>query len=222
MLTSLFHAGTFSLTNVLLTMGVSLICGIVIAFLYKKTNIPTGKFAIVLAVLPLLIAGVILIVNGNLGASVAVLGAFGLVRFRSATGTASEIGYVFYAMAVGLAAGMGFLSLAAMLTAVVGVAIVLLEALGFAEPVARDRLLKITIPEHLNYHGLFDELFQNYTRYTHLETVRTTGMGTLYELQYRLRLKSPEKEKAFIDDLRCLNGNLDVCLGFPAQQANVL
>lgn len=172
--------------------------------------------------MPVLVAGIIMIINGNLGASVAVLGAFGLVRFRSAVGTAAEIGFLFFAMAIGLASGMGFLTLALLLTAVVGATIIVLELLGFANPLVQDRVLKITIPEHLNYQGLFDDLFRSYTRYTHLETVRTTGMGTLYELQYRLRLKSADKEKAFIDDLRCRNGNLDVCFAIPDGNGRVL
>ncbi|MBQ4417033.1 MAG: DUF4956 domain-containing protein [Butyrivibrio sp.] len=218
MFTSIFHAGTFSVINITLTFAVSLVCGLLIAIIYKRCNVATGKYAIVLAIVPTIVAAIILIINGNLGASVAVLGAFGLVRFRSATGTAAEIGYLFYAMAAGLSAGMGFLTLTLVLTVVVGIAITALEFLGFAQPVVQDRVLKITIPEHLNYHGLFDELFKSYTRYTHLETVRTTGMGTLYELQYRLRLKSPDKEKEFIDDLRCLNGNLDVCFAIPGTQ----
>ena len=201
--------------NIALTFGVALLCGVVVAVVYKKCNVTTGKYAVILAVIPVLVAGVILIINGNLGASVAVLGAFGLVRFRSAQGTAAEIGFMFFAMAVGLAAGMGFLTLALALTVVVGSAIVVLEKIGFAEPVVQDRMLKITIPEHLNYQGMFDDLFKVYTRYAHLETVRTSGMGTLYELQYRLRLKSPEKEKAFLDDLRCRNGNLDVRFALP-------
>lgn len=222
MFTSIFHAGTFSAVNIALTFGVSLLCGLIVATVYKKSNITTGKFAVILAITPMLVAGVILIINGNLGASVAVLGAFGLVRFRSAQGSAAEIGFMFYAMAAGLAAGMGFLTLALALTAAVAISIVVLELLGFAEPVVQDRVLKITIPEHLNYQGLFDDLFKVYTRYTHLETVRTTGMGTLYELQYRLRLKSPDKEKAFIDDLRCRNGNLDVCFAMPAGRQGML
>lgn len=185
------------------------------ASVYKRCNVTTGKFATILAITPIMVSAIILIINGNLGASVAVLGAFGLVRFRSAQGNAAEIGFMFYAMSAGLAAGMGFLTLTLALTAVVAVTITVLEMLGFAEPIVQDRMLKITIPEHLNYQGLFDDLFKSYTRYTHLETVRTTGMETLYELQYRLRLKSADKEKAFIDDLRCRNGNLDVCFAIP-------
>ena len=213
LLESVFHVETFSLVYVAMALGTGLLLGIIIALVYKVCNIPTGKFAVILAVLPMLVTAVIMIVNGSLGASVAVLGAFGLVRFRSAAGGASEIGYIFFAMAAGLAAGMGYLTLAVIVTTLVALTLLVLEKIGFAEPIVADKTLKITIPESLNYTGLFDDLFKNYTKYTHLECVRTTGMGTLYELHYRLRLKDPAAEKAFIDDLRCRNGNLDVLLG---------
>ena len=138
-----------------------------------------GSFVVVLAVIPLLVASVILIVNGNLGTSVAVLGAFGLVRFRSAPGTAREIGFLFYAMAVGLAVGMGFLSLGAIITLVVGGAIFILERARFGKRDSTERMLRITIPEDLNYTGIFDDLFQTYTKYSTLERVKTTNMGTI-------------------------------------------
>ena len=223
MFTSIFHAGSFSVLSIVMTFAVSLLCGLSIAMIYRKCNVTTGKFSVILAILPTIVAGIILIINGNLGASVAVLGAFGLVRFRSATGTAAEIGFLFFALSSGLAAGMGFLTLGLVFTLIVGVVILALEWLGFADPIVDDRILKITIPEHLNYQGLFDELFKTYTRFAKLETVRTTGMGTLYELSYRLRLKTKEREKEFIDNLRCLNGNLEVCFALPdSGQKNVL
>lgn len=222
LLESVFHIETFNLTSVAMALGTALILGLIIAVVYKTCNVPTGKFAVILAVLPLLVTSVIMIVNGSLGASVAVLGAFGLVRFRSAAGGSAEIGYIFFAMAAGLAAGMGYLTLAVMVTLIVALMLLILEKAGFAEPTVTDKMLKITIPESLNYTGLFDDLFKNYTKYTHLESVRTTGMGTLYELSYRLRLKDPKKEKAFIDDLRCRNGNLDVLLGQVQTIANQL
>lgn len=221
-LESVFHIETFNLASVAMAMGTGLLLGIIIALVYKACNIPTGKFAVILAVLPMLVTAVIMIVNGSLGASVAVLGAFGLVRFRSAAGGSAEIGYIFFAMAAGLAAGMGYLTLAILVTCLVALTLIILEKIGFAEPIVADRTLKITIPESLNYTGLFDDLFKLYTKYTHLECVRTTGMGTLYELSYRLRLKDPKKEKAFIDDLRCRNGNLDVLLGQAQTVANQL
>ncbi|MEG2192718.1 MAG: DUF4956 domain-containing protein [Oscillospiraceae bacterium] len=222
MLKSIFHVGTFPLVEGGAAMATALILGILIAVLYKISNNHIGSFVIILAILPLLVQSVIMTVNGNLGASVAVLGAFGLVRFRSAPGTAREIGFIFFAMAVGLAAGMGFLSLAVLITLVTGFAILILEKVNFGTSVSKERQLKITIPEDLNYTGLFDDLFLSYAKYARLERVKTTNMGTMYELSYHMELKEIEKEKEFIDELRCRNGNLSICLGIVQRDKNEL
>ena len=222
MLNSIFHAGTFSIEAVLTAMAAALILGLVIAIIYKQSGIHIGSFAVVLAVLPLLVSAVILIVNGNLGTSVAVLGAFGLIRFRSAPGTAREIGFIFFAMAVGLASGMGFITLAVLITMTAGIFILILEKLQFGKPVSRERELRITIPEDLNYMGVFDDLFQTYTKFYHLERVKTTNMGTMYELSYRVELRNMAKEKEFIDELRCRNGNLSIIYGLVPREKNEL
>lgn len=222
MLNSIFHAGTFSIEAVLTAMAAALILGLVIAIIYKQSGIHIGSFAVVLAVLPLLVSAVILIVNGNLGTSVAVLGAFGLIRFRSAPGTAREIGFIFFAMAVGLASGMGFITLAVLITITAGIVIFILEKIQFGNPVSRERELRITIPEDLNYMGVFDDLFQTYTKFSHLERVKTTNMGTMYELSYRVELRNMAKEKEFIDELRCRNGNLSIIYGLVPREKNEL
>ena len=223
MLTSIFHAGSFSAPDVGLAMATALVLGLAAAALYR-TVAPAdgGAYPMVLAVMPMLVTAVIMIVNGNLGVSVAVLGAFGLVRFRSAPGTAVEIGFLFYAMAIGLAAGMGFLTLAAAIAVAVGLVLLLISRTPLAQGTARERQLHVTIPEDLNYNGLFDDLFQAYTRSCRLERVKTTDMGTMFELRYRLVMRSDEKEKEFIDAIRCRNGNLTVILGLVQQEKNVL
>lgn len=222
MLSSLFHAGTFPIAGVAAAMGTALVLGIVIALLYRVSSTHVGPFVVILAVLPLLVQSVIMTVNGNLGASVAVLGAFGLVRFRSAPGNARDIGFIFFAMAIGLATGMGFLSLALLITAVTGLVIFILEKTHFGSCESKERQLRITIPEDLNYTGLFDDLFLMYTKRTHLERVKTTNMGTMYELSYQVELKIPDTEKAFIDELRCRNGNLSISLGLVQRDKNGL
>lgn len=222
MLNSIFHTGTFSVTAVAAAMASALILGIIVALLYKASEAHTGSFAVVLAVMPLLVTTVIMIVNGNLGTSVAVLGAFGLVRFRSAPGTAREIGFLFFAMAVGLAIGMGFLTLGALITIVVGAAVFLLEKMHFGRDASKERELRVTIPEDLNYTGIFDDLFYRYTKHAALERVKTTNMGTMYELSYRLEMRDMKKEKEFIDALRCRNGNLTIILGLVQREKNEL
>lgn len=222
MLNSIFHAGTFRVEAVMFAMITAFVLGLIIAVIYKMSGVHIGSFAIILAVLPILVASVIMIVNGNLGTSVAVLGAFGLVRFRSAPGTAREIGFIFFAMAVGLAVGMGFLSLAVIVAVIVGLVIMLLEKVHFDHTASKERELRITIPEDMNHTGIFDDLFMGYTKYARLERVKTTNMGTMYELSYRIELRNIEKEKEFIDELRCRNGNLTIILGLVQRDKNEL
>ena len=212
MLRSIFHVGTFDVSGVLAAFGLALLLGLVIAALYRSCTVSQG-FPVVLALMPMLVTAVIMIVNGNLGASVAVLGAFGLVRFRSAPGTALEIGFLFFSMAVGLATGMGFLTMAVLITVLAGAVFLLLEKSGFGRKETKDRLLKITIAEDLDYDGIFDDLFQKYTRHAVLERVKTTNMGTMYELSYLVEMRNMSQQKTFIDALRCRNGNLTISMG---------
>lgn len=184
MLINVFDGNSFDVEVVAMSMAAALILGIVIALFYRLSSTYTSSFTIILAVLPILVQSVIMIVNGNLGTSVAVLGAFGLVRFRSAPGSAKEIGYIFFAMAIGLATGTGYLSLAVIITVIVGTMMLVLEKIKFGTSRTKVRELKITIPEDLNYVGLFDDLFVEYTKHNYLERVRTTNMGTMYELSY--------------------------------------
>ena len=156
---------------------------------------------------------VILLVNGNVGAGVAVAGAFSLVRFRSAPGTAREIGVIFLAMAIGLAAGMGYIGLAVLFFVIVAAVTLLLTRFNFGGSKRSERILRITIPENLDYEGLFDDLFQKYAENCSLEKVKTSNMGTMYELQYRIALKDAKIPKAFFDEIRCRNGNLNIVCG---------
>lgn len=222
MLRSIFHVGTFSIEAVIVSMITALVLGMGIACLYKREDSFHSHFTVILAVLPLLVQSVIMIVNGNLGTSVAVLGAFGLVRFRSATGTAREIGFIFFAMTIGLATGMGFLTLAVGITVFVGSVIFLLEKLHFGTGSSKERQLRITIPEDLDYARIFDDLFMEYTKQHRLERVKTTNMGTMYELSYCVELRDAKKEKEFIDQLRCRNGNLCIIMGLVQREKNEL
>ena len=175
-----------------------------------------------LAILPAVVQAVIMLVNGNLGTGVAVMGAFGLVRFRSAPGNAREIGSVFLAMAIGLATGMGYLGIAVLLLLIIGAAILILTEIPFDSQSFSQKELKVTIPENLDYAGIFDDLFEKYTKSAELMKVRTTNMGSLYELCYRIELKKEEEEKAMLDDIRCRNGNLTIVCGRIAENREEL
>ena len=199
-----------TLTSFLICTGVSLLLGVGTALVAGYRNRSTQSLAITLAILPAVVQAVIMLVNGSIGAGIAVAGAFSLVRFRSAPGTAREIAAIFLAMAIGLATGMGYVGLAALLFLILAGAMLALTALRFGQKEDAGRILKITIPEDLDYDGLFDDLFERYTTAHTLEKVKTTNMGTLYELRYRITLRQEPVPKAFLDELRCRNGNLNI------------
>ncbi|MCD7852941.1 MAG: DUF4956 domain-containing protein [Oscillospiraceae bacterium] len=206
-------ATTVTLQSFLLCMGVSIVLGLGTALLCMFRNRYTHSFVVTLALLPVIVQVVIMLVNGNVGAGVAVAGAFSLVRFRSVPGSAREIGLVFLSMAIGLATGMGYVALAALFFIVVALFYLLLTACRFGAGHENERELKITIPENLDYDGLFDDLFAQYTVSHELSRIKTSSMGTLYELDYRVVLKSSQPPKEFLDALRCRNGNLNIVCG---------
>lgn len=200
-----------SVDTFLLCLVTALILGLLIALCANHKSDYTESFFIALILLPAVVCILIMMVNGNIGAGVAIAGAFALVRFRSSQGDARQITVVFLAMAAGLIVGMGYIAYAVLFTVVMCVILVLFSSL--LESGRRKQLrrtIKITIPEDLEYPGMFDQVFQKYTRIFELKNVRTTNLGSLFKLTYRIILVDPSMEKKMIDDLRCLNGNLDI------------
>ena len=219
MLNSITSAGMTTWTFLLCIMlAVVLGIGTAIVFSFKARN--SASMALTLSIMPAAIAIVIMMVNGNVGAGVAVAGAFTLVRFRSVPGTAREIAAIFMDMAVGLACGMGHIWIAILFFVIMAVLVIALTLFGFGER-SGNQQLKITIPENLDYNDLFDDLFKKYTSSWELVRVRTTNMGTLYELCYDVVLKDEKKTKAFMDESRCRNGNLNITLGRPVEGATL-
>ncbi len=201
---------SLTLQSFLICTAVSLVLGACSAFVGMYKSKSSQSFAVALFVLPAIVQVVIMLVNGSVGAGVAVAGAFSLIRFRSAPGSAREIGVIFLAMATGLALGMGYVVLAVIFFVIIASVMLLLVHFGFSSPKASERILKITIPEDLDYDGLFDDLFKKYTKSHSLDSVKTTNMGTLYELKYSVTFNKNEVPKEFIDALRCRNGNLNI------------
>lgn len=185
-----------------------------IALTYRKISGEGGTMFSALTVLPFLVQLVILLVNGNLGAGVAVAGAFSLVRFRSAPGSARDITVIFLSMTVGLCCGMGYWA-PAVLAALVTCGLLLLQKKPQTDPCERE--LRVTIPENLDYNDLFSDLFAGYTASCKLLRVKTVNMGSLYSLHYLVRLKDPAREKEPLDAMRCRNGNLEISCGLPAE-----
>lgn len=207
-------AGALSATGFLICIASALVLGLVLTLVYKSYAQPTKSFAITLATLPAIVAVIIIMVNGNLGAGVAVAGAFSLVRFRSAAGTAKEIGAIFTAMAIGLACGMGYPLFAALFTVIL-CAVYLVYAktnFGASKKAELRKTLRITVPEDLEYAGMFDDLFEQYTTEHKLSRIKTTNLGSMNALTYDITLKEAGTEKALIDQLRVRNGNLEISL----------
>ena len=218
MTTSIFSgtlsSGTLTAGQFLLLFAAAIALGLIIALTYSHCGDCTKSFAVTLALLPGIVCVVILMVSGSIGAGVAVAGTFSLVRFRSAPGTAREILAVFLAMAAGLACGMGCVAVAAVFTVLVCLLYALLSRSHFGEEKNGDRhrTMHITVPESLEYAGAFDDIFDTYTESRRLVHVKTTSLGSLNRLTYDIMLRRAGEEKAFIDALRCRNGNLEISL----------
>ena len=205
-------SSVISVTDFMLCLGFSLVLGLVMAFAYMYRTRYTKSFVVTLALLPAVVCVVIMLVNGNVGTGVAVAGAFSLVRFRSAPGTAKEICTLFLAMGAGLISGMGYLGFAVLFTVVMCAVFVLYNRLDFGSKknAATYKTFTITIPEDLDYSSIFDDIFSEYTSAYDLSRVKTTNMGSMFRLTYNVTLRNPAQEKEMIDKLRCRNGNLEI------------
>jgi len=211
----LFDTNTAAVIGVgdfVLCMAVSLVLGLAMALTYRWRSRYTKSFVVTLALLPAVVCVVIMMVNGNVGTGVAVAGAFSLVRFRSAPGTAREICALFLAMGIGLIAGMGYLGYAALFALIMCAAFAVYNFLDFGtkKNALRYKTLSVTIPEDLDYSGIFADIFQEYTSSCELVRVKTTNMGSMFKLTYDIVLRDPEGEKQMIDKIRCRNGNLEI------------
>ena len=213
-------SGEVSFAAVGICLLASLLLGFVIALLHSYKNNGSKNFLVTLALLPAIVQLIITLVNGNLGTGVAVMGAFSLVRFRSVPGNAREICSLLLAMAVGLATGTGYIAVAACFVIVMGAVMLLYRATRFGESRQIKKTLRVTVPESLDYTGVFDDLFEKYTESCQLVKVKTSGMGSLFKLEYRIVLKDGKNEKAFIDELRCRNGNLEISCGLYCPSAS--
>ena len=207
------ESASMTLETALICTGTSLVLGLVIALVFMKNSSCSKSYLITLVLMPMIVEAVIMMVNGNLGTAVGVMGAFSLVRFRSMPGTSREIMGIFLAMAVGVATGTGYIGFAAVFTLIACFILLILEVKGFGNTDGAEKELKITIPESLDYMGVFDDIFEKYTKKSELVKVKTTNMGSMYDLSYRIRLADAKKEKEFIDELRTRNGNLSIMCG---------
>ncbi len=217
-------AETLTVGNTLIIIGSSLLLGLLISFIYIQTHKAEGyapSFPVTLIMLPSIIAIIILLVGNNVARAFSLAGAFSLIRFRSAPGDPKDIAYVFFTLAIGLACGMGYIGYAALFAVILCGVMVVLTALHFGALKDDPMTLKITIPEDLNYKGLFDEILQKYTTSYHFKRVKTTDFGSLFELTYHVTVKPDVNDKEFLDALRCRNGNLNISLSLRENEAMV-
>ncbi len=198
----------------LFAMGIALLCGLVIAVVYRLgTDRPSKYMMITTLIMPAVVQSVIMLVNGKVGTGIAVAGAFSLVRFRSVPGSSRDICILFLSMASGIAAGIGYVGYGAVFTVAIALVILISEKLIPSENSKKARFLHIHIPEDMDYSELFDDIFAEYATVCTLNAVKTVRMGTMFDLQYTITLKDPKKEKEMIDKLRCRNGNLTISCG---------
>lgn len=223
MFDSIISSTGLTTDSALICTAVSLGFGLLAALLYRiGTKQPSRSMMITLIVLPTLVQAVIMLVNGSVGAGIAVMGAFNLVRFRSAPGCARDICYIFYTMCIGLATGMGYVGFALLLALAVGAVLAVLSFVPWFREREDKKLLRVVIPENLDYNGVFDDIFAEYLTSFKLVQVKTTAMGTLFDLRYEVTEKDPSRQKEMLDKIRTRNGNLTISLGTVQQPGETL
>ena len=215
------NATGLEITSALIAAGVALLLGIVLAITHSKTTQTTKGMMTTLAVLPVLVMAVMIMINGNLGTSIAILGAFSLIRFRSIAGRAKDLLAIFAAMMIGLACGMGHVLFTTVIMAIYVVATILFTYTKLLEPDRHERVLKIVIPEDLDYEDVFEEIFSKYTLRHHLVRMKTMNMGSLYKLTYDVKMRHGVREKDFLDEIRVKNMNLKVLLSEPCCEEEI-
>lgn len=208
------YSSTVTASQFFIMAAVSIVTGFLYSWLMSFRIRSKKRFFIVVAIVPFIVSAVITFVEGNIGAGVAIGGAFSLIRFRSAQGSADEIAAILIAMGSGIAFGMGFVGYGVIILLCMAVIFIILSVLPIFEHkgMSEDKLLRITIPESLEYAGAFDDTFAHYLKSYENAGVKTTGMGSMFRLSFKIRMKDPTEEKAFIDELRTKNGNLEIAV----------
>lgn len=211
---------SFTFANTLIIILSAIMLGIVISLAYMKTNKRnSSNFTTTLIMLPVIIAIIILLVGNNIATAFSLAGAFSIIRFRSAPGDPKDIAYIFFTLAVGLTCGMGYIGYAVIFTIILCTLMIVLDSIKFGIPKTKNMMLKIIVPEDLNYEETFDQLLNSYTNSCTLERIKTRDFGALFELNYIINLKEDVNQKKFIDDLRCRNGNLSISLTLSTNEA---
>lgn len=211
--------------SVFISISIALVMGILVCMTYLVSTPKrerSSSFVLSLIILPSLVAVVIILIGGNIARAFSMAGIFTLVRFRSIPGDSKDISYVFLSMAIGLSLGLGYLTLSSVITVIICAVIVIVNKFTAGRIKQKEKRLRITIPEDMNYEGTFEDILIKYTDYHEMKRVKTTNMGTMFELYYDIMIKKGMSEKEFIDELRCRNGNLTIQLGVNESAAQQL
>jgi hypothetical protein len=213
-------AGDLTFGGIAITMLVAIIFGLAISLTYMYTHKETYQqsMVITLSMLPVILSIIILFVGSNVARAFSLAGTLSIIRFRSAPGDPVDIGYIFFDIAAGLACGVGLYLYGAAFVLLLCLFMIILNKVKFAQPKSLTKSLKITIPENLDYQGIFNDIFDKYTTSYSLQRVKTADLGSLYELVYTVKMKNDADEKQFIDDIRCRNGNLNIILALAANE----
>lgn len=201
--------------SALFGIAVALIFGLIISAVYIYVSLKNDRspsFILALVILPALVSVIILLVGSNIARAFSIAGVFALIRFRSVPGDSKDLSFILLSMALGLAIGLGYLTFGAVITLIICLVIVLIYKSGYGMSKKKEMRMRIIIPEDMNFNGAFDDIFQKYTSQCDMNKVKTTNLGTLFELSYDIIMKDKTLEKEFIDAIRCRNGNLTVQL----------
>lgn len=200
--------------SAIITMVVAVLFGVAIAFTYYKTQEENYQrsMAVTLLMLPIILSVIIVFIGSNVARAFSLAGTLSIIRFRSAPGDPKDIGFIFFDIASGLACGVGLFGYGAIFVIILCVIMIITEKAGLFEKKSANKTLKITIPENLNYQGAFDEILEKYTKKYTLTRIKTTDLGSLFELEYNVIMEKDENEQEFINELRCRNGNLNITL----------
>lgn len=207
-----------TVVSAVITMLIAVVFGAAIGFTYFKTQEENYQrsMAVTLLMLPVILSVIILFIGSNIARAFSLAGTLSIIRFRSAPGDPKDIGFIFFDIAAGLACGVGMYGYGAIFVCLLCVIMIISEKFGFFEKKSVQKVLKITIPENLNYQNAFDEILKKYTKKYTLTRIKTTDLGSLFELCYNVTMRNDENEREFIDELRCRNGNLNIILAVSA------
>lgn len=212
---------TLTLPSVLLILFSALILGALIGLVYiwtQKKNGADTSLSISLIMVPAVVAVIVMLVGNSYARAFTLAGAFSIVRYRSLPATPKDISYVFMSLAIGLGCGIGYVGYSALFCVIFILVMLIISVTGFGYPKKREMQLKVVIPENLNFEGLLDDIMESDTAYWRLAKVKTSDFGTMFELIYRLKLKNNVETKAFLDKIRCRNGNLNIVITYAADE----